>query len=122
MRTSAQRKKRSVVYRILNVVFILVGVGHLAITLMNRGSVVYGVSYLKRPQRGSSAAFEARSSFIDRVILRALAVDLATLLEHEDELFDLSRSRFRLLRRLHSKQHRIAIGTIQSRKEGGRAR
>ena len=36
MRTSAQRKKRSVVYRILNVVFILVGVVHLAMTAMNR--------------------------------------------------------------------------------------
>ena len=37
MRTSAQRKKRSVVYRILNVMFILVGVVHLAMTAMNRG-------------------------------------------------------------------------------------
>ena len=37
MRTSAQRKKRSVVYRILNVVFILVGVVHVAMT-MNRGA------------------------------------------------------------------------------------
>ena len=36
LRTSAQRKKRSVVYRILNVVFILVGVAHLAMTAMNR--------------------------------------------------------------------------------------
>jgi hypothetical protein len=38
LRTSAQRKKRSVVYRILNVVFILVGVVHLAMTAMNRGA------------------------------------------------------------------------------------
>ena len=36
MRTSEQRKKRSVVYRILNVVCILVGVVHLAMTAMNR--------------------------------------------------------------------------------------
>ena len=38
LRTSAQRKKRSVVYRILNVVFILVGLVHVAITAMNRGT------------------------------------------------------------------------------------
>ena len=38
MRTSAQRKKRSIVYRIINVVFILVGVVHLAMTIMNRGA------------------------------------------------------------------------------------
>ena len=37
MRTSAQRKKRSVFYRILNVVFILVGVVHLWIAV-NRGA------------------------------------------------------------------------------------
>ena len=37
MRTSAQRKKRSIVYRILNVVLILVGGAHVAMTLMNRG-------------------------------------------------------------------------------------
>ena len=37
MRTSAQRKKRSVVYRILNVVFILVGVVHVVMT-MKRGA------------------------------------------------------------------------------------
>ena len=36
LRTSEQRKKRSVVYRILNVVCILVGVVHLAMTAMNR--------------------------------------------------------------------------------------
>ena len=37
MRTSAQRKTRSVVYRILNVVFILVGVVHVVMT-MKRGA------------------------------------------------------------------------------------
>ena len=37
MRTSAQRKKRSVVYRILNVVFIVVGMVHL-MTTVNRGA------------------------------------------------------------------------------------
>jgi len=37
VRTSDQRKKRSVVYRILNVVFILVGLVHLGMT-MNRGA------------------------------------------------------------------------------------
>jgi hypothetical protein len=86
LRTAAQRKTRSVVYRILNVVFILVGVVHVVMTMkrgatdpathvlqmeisilwlviagMWVGSVVYGVSYVKRPQRGSSAAFEARA-------------------------------------------------------------
>ena len=39
LRTAAQRKKKSVVYRILNVVFILVGVVQLAMTAMNRGAI-----------------------------------------------------------------------------------
>ena len=47
MRTSAQRQKRSVVYRILNVVFILVGVVHLAMTLMNRGATDRAVYVLQ---------------------------------------------------------------------------
>lgn len=47
MRTSAQRKKRSVVYRILNVVFILVGVVHLAMTTMNRGGTDHATYVLQ---------------------------------------------------------------------------
>ena len=47
MRTSAQRKKRSVVYRILNVVFILVGVGHVAMTAMNRGATDHATYVLQ---------------------------------------------------------------------------
>ena len=47
MRTSAQRKKRSVVYRILNVVFILVGVVHLAMTAMNRGATDHATYVLQ---------------------------------------------------------------------------
>ena len=47
LRTSAQRKKRSVVYRILNVVFILVGVVHLAMTAMNRGATDHATYVLQ---------------------------------------------------------------------------
>ena len=47
MRTSAQRKKRSVVYRILNVVFILVGVVHLAMTITNRGATDHATYVLQ---------------------------------------------------------------------------
>ena len=47
LRTSAQRKKRSVVYRILNVVFILVGVVHLAMTAMNRGATDFATYVLQ---------------------------------------------------------------------------
>ena len=47
MRTSAQRKNRSVVYRILNVVFILVGVVHLAMTLMNRDATDHAMYVLQ---------------------------------------------------------------------------
>ena len=47
MRTSAQRKKRSVVYRILNVVFILVGVVHLAMTAMNRDATDHATYVLQ---------------------------------------------------------------------------
>ena len=47
MRTSAQRKTRSVVYRILNVVFILVGVVHLAMTAMNRGATDHATYVLQ---------------------------------------------------------------------------
>ena len=47
MRTSAQRKTRSVVYRILNVVFILVGVGHVAMTAMNRGATDHAMYILQ---------------------------------------------------------------------------
>ena len=47
MRTSAQRKKRSVVYRILNVVFILVGVVHIAMTAMNRGTTDHATYVLQ---------------------------------------------------------------------------
>ena len=47
MRTSAQRKKRSVVYRILNVVVILVGVAHLAMTAMNRGATDHATYVLQ---------------------------------------------------------------------------
>ena len=47
MRTSAQRKKRSVVYRILNVVVILVGVAHLAMTATNRGSTDHAMYVLQ---------------------------------------------------------------------------
>ena len=47
MRTAAQRKNRSVVYRILNVVFILVGVVHVAMTLMNRGATDHATYVLQ---------------------------------------------------------------------------
>ena len=47
MRTSAQRRKRSVAYRILNVVFILVGVVHLAMTLMNRNTTDHATYVLR---------------------------------------------------------------------------
>ena len=47
MRTSAQRKKRSVVYRILNVVFILVGVVHVVMTVMNRGATDHATYVLQ---------------------------------------------------------------------------
>ena len=47
VRTSDQRKKRSVVYRILNVVFILVGAVHLAMTLMNRGTTDHAMYVLQ---------------------------------------------------------------------------
>jgi hypothetical protein len=47
VRTSAQRKTRSVVYRILNVVFILVGVGHVAMTAMNRGATNHATYILQ---------------------------------------------------------------------------
>jgi hypothetical protein len=47
LRTSAQRKNRSVVYRILNVVFILVGVVHLAMTAMNRGTTDHATYVLQ---------------------------------------------------------------------------
>jgi len=47
LRTSAQRKKRSVVYRILNVVVILVGVAHLAMTAMNRGATDHATFVLQ---------------------------------------------------------------------------
>jgi len=47
LRTSAQRKKRSVAYRILNVVFILVGVVHLAMTIMNRGATDHATYVLQ---------------------------------------------------------------------------
>ena len=47
MRTSAQRKNRSVAYRILNVVFILVGVVHLAMTIMNRGATDHATYVLQ---------------------------------------------------------------------------
>ena len=47
LRTSAQRKKRSVAYRILNVVFILVGVVHLGMTAMNRGATDHATYVLQ---------------------------------------------------------------------------
>ena len=47
MRTSAQRKKRSIVYRILNVVFIVVGVAHLGMTAMNRGATDHATFVLQ---------------------------------------------------------------------------
>ena len=47
MRTSAQRKKRSIVYRILNVVLILVGGAHVAMTLMNRGATDHATFVLQ---------------------------------------------------------------------------
>ena len=47
MRTSAQRKKRSVVYRVFNVVCILVGVAHLAMTAMNRGATDHATYVLR---------------------------------------------------------------------------
>jgi hypothetical protein len=47
VRTSAQRKKRSVAYRILNVVFILVGVVHLWMTVMNRGATDHATYVLQ---------------------------------------------------------------------------
>ena len=47
MRTSAQRKKRSVVYRIFNAVLILVGVVHLAMTAMNRGATDHAMYVLQ---------------------------------------------------------------------------
>ena len=47
VRTSAQRKKRSVVYRILNVVFILVGVVHVGMTVMNRSATDHATYVLQ---------------------------------------------------------------------------
>jgi len=47
LRTSAQRKKRSVVYRIINVVLILVGLVHLAITMKNRGTTDHATFVLQ---------------------------------------------------------------------------
>lgn len=47
MRTSAQRKKRSVVYRILNVVFIVVGVVHVGLIAMNRGATDHATYLLQ---------------------------------------------------------------------------
>jgi len=47
LRTSAQRKKRSVVYRVLNVVFILVGVAHLVVTAMNRSATDHATYVLQ---------------------------------------------------------------------------
>ena len=47
MRTSAQRKKRSIVYRILNVVFILVGMVHVVMTAMNRGATDHATYVLQ---------------------------------------------------------------------------
>jgi preprotein translocase subunit SecY len=47
LRTSAQRKKRSVFYRIINVVFILVGAVHVAMTVMNRGATDHAMYVLQ---------------------------------------------------------------------------
>ena len=47
MRTSAQRKKRSIVYRILNVVLIVVGAAHFATTAMNRGATDHATYVLQ---------------------------------------------------------------------------
>jgi hypothetical protein len=47
LRTSAQRKKRSIVYRIINVVLILVGGAHVLMTLMNRGATDHATFVLQ---------------------------------------------------------------------------
>jgi hypothetical protein len=47
LRTSTQRKKRSIVYRIINVVLIIVGAAHLVMTLRNRDVIDHATFVLQ---------------------------------------------------------------------------